>query len=443
MKYSKGMRSAEHGKIHYLRRYLSWRNVIVGLFVFVWIQLLLMIWNNGHRNEDVGEFKSIIILKLPRTGSTWFTEMMNNLPYVYVSKEIIQGGDKKKYSLAEMENHLQKALLSPTDKLASCRSWFSTSRFREDYLFHSNWKWWTKLQGVGFTLNPEHTIHSPSLTTPNDFSSEITDQTQHLNWSYVFHYKNKHKKYILVLIRSNLMKMIVSGLLGEQMRRHCGQSNLPATQPTLFSHSLFMFSSSSSSCAKAIEGFQINVTEFAQIGLQWVDRYEQFHRFLQEEIFSRPQEEGIAVRYVYYEDLLMDKAVAMSNVLTFLDIPIPPIPSYAATHPLRTNSPESQDTDPEYEYENNQPKRKVVKNDRRERIEYYLNRNHNRWKKRTSDHLSDTISNYDTLFDRLDALPRCAGLVDQLEGYSYIIPKDWFARHPERRTIRNCLQSLL
>jgi hypothetical protein len=420
----------------------------------VWFQLLILVWKNGasEQEDSSGELKSIIVLKLPRSGSTWFTEMMNNLPYMYVSKEIIQGGDKGRFFPMEMEDHLQKALLTPTDKLASRRSWLASSRFREDYWFHSNWKWWTKLQGVGFTLNPEHTFTKPT-NLPQSSSSflDIPDTTaQHLNWSYIFHHKNTQKKYVIVFVRSNLMKMTVSGLLGQRMRSLCGQSNLPITQPTLFSHSLFTSSSLSSAssssaaadCEKAISGMQINITEFAQEAMQWVDRYEQFSNFLQEQILPRLLTKNFFVRFVYYEDLLRDKAYAMSQLWDFLGIPIPPIPSYAKF--LRSSSDSLSSID--VTDINQLVAMQTPKSERRKRIEYYIDRN-KRWKKRTSDNLADTIVNYDELVDRVGNVGEdemCEGLVEQLEGRKpFAMPKDWFLRYPERQMFRGCLELLM
>lgn len=46
------------------------------------------------------------IMKLPRTGSSWFTEALNQIPSVYISKEVMQQGDKGKYTHKEVQPRL-------------------------------------------------------------------------------------------------------------------------------------------------------------------------------------------------------------------------------------------------------------------------------------------------------------------------------------------------
>ena len=75
---------------------------------------------------------------------------------VFISKEIIQGGDVEKFSTEEKETHLHKSLVKPTGKLASSRSIFHGFRFIEDYIIHRTFKIAQRMNVLGFTLNPEH-----------------------------------------------------------------------------------------------------------------------------------------------------------------------------------------------------------------------------------------------------------------------------------------------
>lgn len=82
--------------------------------------------------------------------------LANSDPRTYISKEIIQSGDKLLYTEQEKARHLAKALSKPTDKISSIGNFLPSGRFVEDYLVHRTWKWSTALQAVGFTLNTEH-----------------------------------------------------------------------------------------------------------------------------------------------------------------------------------------------------------------------------------------------------------------------------------------------
>jgi hypothetical protein len=95
---------------------------------------------------------SLIILKLPRSGSTWFTESMNKYSNIFVSKEIIQSSDKRYYSADKMEHHLALALASPTSKISKW-TYFS-GRFWDDYIF--KFKYLHSMYLIGFSLNPEN-----------------------------------------------------------------------------------------------------------------------------------------------------------------------------------------------------------------------------------------------------------------------------------------------
>ena len=44
-------------------------------------------------------------MKLPRTGSSWFTQLLNDIPSVYIGKEIIQSGDLQNLGTDEMNKN--------------------------------------------------------------------------------------------------------------------------------------------------------------------------------------------------------------------------------------------------------------------------------------------------------------------------------------------------
>lgn len=75
---------------------------------------------------------------------------------LYISKEIVQSGDTRKFSKVEVEEHLARALKKPTDKLSNSHNFMPTGRFWDDYIRHETRKWLHRLAAVGFTLNPEH-----------------------------------------------------------------------------------------------------------------------------------------------------------------------------------------------------------------------------------------------------------------------------------------------
>lgn len=77
-------------------------------------------------------------------------------PGTFISKEIIQSGDKELFTAQEKALHLANALIRPTDKISSSTNYLPSGRFVEDYLMHRSWKWLHSLRAVGFTLNTEH-----------------------------------------------------------------------------------------------------------------------------------------------------------------------------------------------------------------------------------------------------------------------------------------------
>jgi hypothetical protein len=125
--------------------------LVVSAVVLLAIYLVLIWWQLYQ--AEVPE-TALIVFKLPRSGSTWFTERLNSEASIYVSKEIIQSADAFNYSLQERASHVAEALKQPTDKLARKHSLLPSGRFVEDYV--SSFKLFHRLTVVGLTLNPEH-----------------------------------------------------------------------------------------------------------------------------------------------------------------------------------------------------------------------------------------------------------------------------------------------
>lgn len=74
-----------------------------------------------------------------RTGSTWLTEQLNAIPYVYISKEIIQGSDVGKFNTTMIEDHLIQALKKPTGKIKVYIILFTLIKLTQMHTFKTNY----------------------------------------------------------------------------------------------------------------------------------------------------------------------------------------------------------------------------------------------------------------------------------------------------------------
>lgn len=113
---------------------------------------LLWLWRNKTSKES--RFSPVILLKLPRSGSSWFTSLLNQHDFVYITKEIIQGKEKGRVIPDAELNHLVKALVEPSPKIAFSAFKYFSGRYWEDYILKG--KYQSSLRLLGFTLNPEH-----------------------------------------------------------------------------------------------------------------------------------------------------------------------------------------------------------------------------------------------------------------------------------------------
>ena len=146
----------------------------------------------------------LIVFKVPRSGSSWFTALLNEIPNVYISKEIIQAHDTPGiYNIQDITTFLIRALKQPTDKLSSYK-WYLpfTGRFYSDYV--KTFKFIKQMSIIGFTINPEH--------------------VKGIDWDEVISSVPNLK--VLVLIRSNVIKMSFSRLQGALTSKLCKTSNI-------------------------------------------------------------------------------------------------------------------------------------------------------------------------------------------------------------------------
>lgn len=101
----------------------------------------------------ISGYVPLIILKLPRSGSSWFVDKLNTIPGVYIRKEILHHDDIHRYSSDRIEEYLISALKVP----------ISTRVFDLNHDFFNNTidvtrmsKSSESIQVVGFSLNLEH-----------------------------------------------------------------------------------------------------------------------------------------------------------------------------------------------------------------------------------------------------------------------------------------------
>lgn len=123
---------------------------------------------------------------------------------MYISKEILQHGDRDKFSAVDVEQRLIDALRRPTGKMSAKNRWSPDGRFVEDYLLHKSLKIFQRLDILGFSVNPEHCYG--------------------INWTTIIAAVPNTK--IIRFMRTNVIKTAVSGYRGQQMHRLCGVSNL-------------------------------------------------------------------------------------------------------------------------------------------------------------------------------------------------------------------------
>lgn len=178
-------------------------NLLSIIFVLIILTLVRYLHFSNYVENNTNITK-VILVKLPRSGSTWFTEILNNIPNVYISKEIIQHKDVGRYSTREIEDHLITALTKPTGKLSDRYSILPGSRMFKDYYFHESLKIFNGLKVLGVSINLEH--------------------AENIDWSRICNIVPNLT--ILVLYRINMIKSAISGFNGKVLHSSCGVNNI-------------------------------------------------------------------------------------------------------------------------------------------------------------------------------------------------------------------------
>ena len=221
----------------------------------------------------------IVVLKLPRSGSTWFTDTLNNYDNIFLSKEIVQRADGNNPLLPReaVEDHFIAALKRPMGKASSVNNIFPSSRFMDDYIFRRSLKPFRQMDIVGFTLNPEH--------------------SEGVDWARIA--KMVPRMKVVVLGRSNVVKSAISGYTGSAIKSECGSSNLRAK----------------SDCDPTVE-VPWNTKELGDEVRQWQNRYDIFDQTIN----SNPALSTRIVHTVYYEELQGDPKKALRELFDALEM---------------------------------------------------------------------------------------------------------------------------
>jgi len=232
-----------------------------------------------------GNVTGVIVVKLPRSGSTWLTEALNSWPNVFISKEIVQHHHTTRIPINGMMQHLWMALRCPTDKIDA--QWWRSGRFAEDY-FRTG-KVFRRMDAVGFSINLEHVVGA--------------------NWSRII---GDHPAVrVVVFERTNLPKVIVSALRGEQLHRQCGSSNLRTHQ----------------SCH--LDALHLSTTAFLHQARRWLQRVQSM-RAATAAAFA-----GIPMLSVSYEALQSNFLMEMQHIARFIGVK-PHLPSEQSRWQKRT-----------------------------------------------------------------------------------------------------------
>jgi len=252
---------------------------------------------------------SLMVLKLPRSGSSWFTQLLNAQSDVYVSKEIIQRTDTvdRFITYSEVTHYLTRALLQPKDKFSNRFHWWPSGRFMEDYIVPM--KFLRPIRAIGFTLNPEHVeevLNGKLVSIP-----ELA--------------KDRGVKNIKVIhfTRSNIVKTMISGLAGARAKEICGSANLRGVKPrnetlSVKRHRLLSQSQSQKQSENKNECIQLpidmNYTTFANQINMWANRYHHLE-VAAEELRKLPY---VSVEQITYESLQLDHVGVMRKVSNWL-----------------------------------------------------------------------------------------------------------------------------
>jgi hypothetical protein len=300
---------------------------------------------------------------------------------VYISKEIIQSEDMEKSSLVERQSHLMQAMFIPTDKFSHRKAWFSSSRLYEDYWFHPTLKRWRTMQCVGFSVNSEY--------------------LDGINW-FQLHKISNIKPRGIIYIRSNIVKQMVSGITGQNIKRTCGSSNLRDSSDCLTSsasHSTVFYKSALTSSSVHYhpnnQTYTIPLSTFVNELDRWIIRNKQMLQYantalMTNDVGSNRVEEWKFLQ-VQYEDIVANPHNEFDTIAKFLELDL----DY-------------------YQIE------EILKSSNHFSISSFFFQD---WKKRSSNSLKDIINNYRILEQTLNQETKdsfdCMVILDMLQDNSY------------------------
>lgn len=343
-----------------------------------------------------------------------------------------------KFSGEVMEEHLSRALRTPTDKLAGnwntdaatsalldamgsngkahvnstatgllaaytamqsraklsgsyLASLFPSGRFRDDYIFSG--KFLSPLNTVGFSVNPEH--------------------CNSVRWSHVFANIPMAKLSVILYYRTNVVKMAVSAHVGQQVKARCGSANLRSghkcegVNSTSYSTSnTNMVSSSATGPVQQVDWFP---GEFCHRFNQWSTRQAKFFKTVHDSVLPamRTGHEHDQLQETYaphvrglhgvsYEELQLDFNSTGQSVLTRLQ-QLTQQPTFSEVSSSASNT-------------------KEVKSE---------------WVKRNSEDLSLILTHYSAILKRTQD-PSCNALRSQLTS---VVPEIFPLQHID---ITNC-----
>ena len=168
---------------------------------------------------------SLLVLKLPRSGSTWFTNLLNGYGNVFVSKEVLQQKDFKldhctEHSVGELAAFMAAMLHQPKGKYGWRRSFWPGGRFLDDYIYSG--KCLGVMDVIGGTLNPEHL---DSLERSHDvlpvWTAVMAPPPSGLMRSLS----------VVIFERTNVVKAAVSSYRGDHVHRSGCSNNLEDVAP--------------------------------------------------------------------------------------------------------------------------------------------------------------------------------------------------------------------
>lgn len=246
----------------------------------VMLLLFVRIWCMQRQAMTTGSPIPVIVLKNPRSGSSWFVQLLNSASQVFVTEEILTSKSGKYGNLTlQGEAYLERALREPMNRFNGGPAFGSNGPQRS--LKHKSVPpgGWAV---VGFTVSPKR------LLAGDINISALAVRTA---------------AKMIIYERTNKVKQAIAYYRGRLLRDKCGFNNVRNTEST---------------CTLSTAHFELDI-----------------------EVFERNLLESMAKDYalagahiprsayrVTYEDLLSDTNTTLQAVFAYLGAPVP-------THGLR------------------------------------------------------------------------------------------------------------